>query len=75
MPTFTEHCTAHGVVPGAILNSVLDENSAVVVSVEEETLYAQARVKTRLLCPRDMPYDVTNGDLPSWAPTGRMAVR
>jgi hypothetical protein len=66
MPTFTEHCTAHGVVPGTILNSVLDENSAVVVSVEEETLYAPARVKTRLLWPRDIPHDVTDACLPDW---------
>ena len=65
--TFTEHCQRHGVVAGAILNSVLDENAAVVLSVEEADLYSPARVRTTLSWPSGLRYDVTDDMLPDWS--------
>lgn len=65
--TFTEHCASQGCIPGAILNSVLDHNAAVVVSIHEATMYAPAFVRTRLSWPAGMDYQITDDWLPDWS--------
>lgn len=67
MTTFTEHCQRHGIVQGAILNSVLDENACRVLSVEEADLYSPARVRTVLSWPSGQRYDITDDLLPDWS--------